>query len=70
MTPEQLQSWLQIGVGGLLLATLFLGHKRLWVFGWYARELAKDRDFWRDMALRSVKTAETAVNILPEKPDA
>ena len=33
-------------------------------------DLTKDRDWWRDLALRSVKTTETAVDKLPEKRDA
>ena len=33
-------------------------------------DLKKDRDWWRDLALRSIKTTETAVDKLPEKRDA
>ncbi len=57
MTPEQIQGWLQIGLGGLMLAALFLGYRRIWVFGWYAADLEKQRDEWKQMAIGGLEAA-------------
>jgi hypothetical protein len=72
MNFETIQGWLQLGVGGLLLAALFLGARRFWVFGWVHREIVErlekevetmtiDRNYWRDVALRGTNVAETVV---------
>ena len=68
--PDQVQGWLQLGLGGLLLMTLVLGHRRLWVFGWVLEESAKDleemridRDFWRDTALQSIRHTDKALDV-------
>jgi hypothetical protein len=66
MSPETLQGWLQVGVSGLLLAALFLGGRKLWVFGWqwsamqeqYEERLAaleKDRDEWKKLAMHNLQ---------------
>ena len=60
MTPESIQLWLQLGLGGLTLGALFLGGRRLWVYGWTYAEMVADRDRWRDMALRGINAAEKA----------
>lgn len=57
MTPEQLQSWLQLGIGGIMLGALFLGFKRIWVWGWYAAALEKERDEWKAMAIHGLQAA-------------
>lgn len=54
MTPEQLQGWLQLGIGGLMLAALFLGFRRIWVFGWLYDGAIKDRDEWKTLALKAM----------------
>lgn len=68
--PDQIQGWLQLGVGGLLLVTLVLGHRRLWVFGWVLAECEQrldemeiDRNFWRDTALRSMGQVDKAIDV-------
>lgn len=61
--PTDIQGWLQAGVGGIFLGALVLGYRRLWVFGWYAKELAEDRDFWRMTALKSMGHADKAIDI-------
>jgi hypothetical protein len=68
--PDQIQGWLQLGLGGLLLMTLVLGHRRLWVFGWVLEEASKDldemridRDFWRDTALKSIRHTDKALDV-------
>ena len=57
MTPEQIQSWLNLGVGGIITAALFLGYKRVWTWGWYTAAVEKERDEWKAMALDGLKTA-------------
>jgi hypothetical protein len=56
VTPEQIQGWLQLGLGGFMLAALFLGYKRVWVFGSYYAEAVKDRDEWKALALGRLTT--------------
>ena len=37
------------GPGGLLVALLIIiytGVRKLWVFGWYAKEILQDREEW------------------------
>lgn len=57
------------GVLALLLIIIIGGSKRLWVWGWQQREteetweqryreMETDRNFWRDVALRSVDITE------------
>lgn len=57
MTPEQLQGWLQVGLGGLMLMALFLGFRKIWVWGWYAADLERQRDEWKAMAIGGLKAA-------------
>jgi hypothetical protein len=57
VTPEQIQGWLQLGLGGLMLAALFLGHRRIWVFGSFYSAMEKDRDEWKAIALQGLQTA-------------
>lgn len=57
MTPEQLQGWLQAGLGVAMLAALFFGYKRLWVFGWLYDSVVQERDEWKEMAIRGLQTA-------------
>lgn len=53
------------GPGGLLVALLviiYTGVKKLWVFGWYAKELRADREEWKEAALRGTRVAERVVS--------
>lgn len=55
---------LLLGPGGLLVALLIIiytGIKKIWVFGWYAREVRADRDEWKEAALRGTRVAERVV---------
>ena len=70
MLPEQWTALRDLGVAGLLAFALVGGFRRWYVWGWTYEQVSKERDFWRDLALRSVKTTETAVDKLPEKRDA
>lgn len=67
MTPDQIQGWLQIGVGGLLLLALFAGFKRVWVWGWMYAEMQRDRDEWKAIALRALPVVDKAVTVAAEK---
>jgi hypothetical protein len=73
MTAEQIQGWLQLGLGGTMLAALFLGYKRVWVFGSYYTEAIKDRDEWKALALgrltndANVASAARAFVLSPEE---
>lgn len=62
LTPER------ITIVGLLLALGAAGVRRMWVFGWiYAakvddlEDMTKDRDFWRDVALRAMGNVDKAI---------
>lgn len=64
MTPEQL------GIVGICFALAGAGLKKLWVFGWtYAdrqtelAEVKKDRDFWRDTALKAMGHTDIALGV-------
>lgn len=48
----------------LSLLILFGGWKRWWVFGWHYSEVAKERDEWKEAALRGTKIAETVTEVL------
>lgn len=61
----------QITVAALLLAIGGAGLKKLWVWGWtYAdrladiAELKKDRDFWRDTALKALGHVDKALEVV------
>lgn len=58
LTPEQIQGWLQLGLGGIMLMALFLGHRRVWVFGSFYTDMVADRDRWRNAAMKGVGLAE------------
>jgi hypothetical protein len=64
----------QVTVLGLVLAIGMAGLKKVWVWGWtYAEKVAelveqlaetkKDRDFWRDIALRSMGHTDRALDV-------
>ena len=53
------------GPGGLLVALLviiYTGVRKLWVFGWYAKELRADLEEWKEAALRGTRVAERVVS--------
>ena len=50
----------------MALVILYGGRQKWWVFGWYAVEVAKERDEWKESALRGTKIAETVVTALQE----
>jgi Mn2+/Fe2+ NRAMP family transporter len=55
---------LLLGPAGTLvfaLVVLFGGWKRWWVFGWAYRDVLKDRDEWKEAALRGTRVAERTI---------
>lgn len=55
--------------GGLvvvLLLTLIGGAKRLWVFGWTYKDLERDRDEWKALALDGTHLAVIATDHVVE----
>lgn len=60
---------LLLGPFGTLVLTLLIlygGRRKWWVFGWYAQEVAKERDEWKEAALRGTRIAEVVVTALKE----
>lgn len=65
-----------IGLGGGLIIALFGGYKKWWVFGWIYREeqertakLERERDDWRDLALRGTGLVEQTVDLFKRSRD-
>jgi hypothetical protein len=63
-----------ISQGGLipfLVIVLYMGVKKHWVFGWYARELEEDRNEWKQAAQEGTFVArraiDTAESVLADK---
>jgi hypothetical protein len=68
MDPQQLT------IAGILIAIGLAGVRKDWVFGWVYRakvesdqqsllEMTSDRDFWRDIALKSMGHTEKALDV-------
>lgn len=58
MTIDQLGSAATaLGVTGLLFAALFGLYKKWWVPGWAYRELERERDEWKQMAIHGLEAA-------------
>lgn len=69
MTPEQIAGWLQIGGAGLMLGALFLGFKKVWVWGWIYQAKVDECEEWKRMALKSVGLTAAAMTtpLTPEQ---
>jgi hypothetical protein len=64
MDVSEISSFLDLGIAGLILAAIILGWRRYWVFGWKYEEVVKERDAWREIALRSLGVAEQLLSRL------
>ena len=64
MDVSEINSFLDLGIAGLILAAILLGWRRYWVFGWKYEEVVKERDAWREIALRSLGVAEQLLSRL------
>lgn len=47
-----------LGITGLLVAILYGGAKRWWVFGWLYEAKTREADEWKTLALRGTHIAE------------
>lgn len=63
-TSEAWQFISQGGLGALAFVLLLGGAKRWWVFGWQAAQLEKERDEWKDLALRLLGATERTADAL------
>lgn len=48
---------------GALIFFLYGGYKRFWVWGYQLDECAKERDAWKDLALRNSNLADRSLQI-------
>lgn len=58
-TPNFLDLIQSGGVVGLLLVILWGLRQRWWVPGWYFKDLYKEKEEWKAIALRSTNLAES-----------
>lgn len=63
MSPEQWQAIQSLGTGGLLAFALIGGFRGWYVWGRQYGEMVRERDFWRDVALRSMGHTERAIEL-------
>jgi hypothetical protein len=64
MDVSGINSFLDLGIAVLILAAVILGWRRYWVFGWKYEEVVRERDAWREIALRSLGVAEQLLSRL------
>jgi hypothetical protein len=67
LNPEILSVLREIGMATLLLLILIGGNRGWWVFGWHYREVAQERDAWREIALSTTNLAERAIERLERR---
>lgn len=56
----------QGGLGALAFLILLGGAKRWWVFGWQLSQSERERDEWKDLALRLLGATERTADALAE----
>lgn len=62
--PDTLLQYLRDGgIIGLLLLAFVGGFKRWWVFGWHYDAVCRERDEWKQLALRGTVIAGQAVEL-------
>jgi hypothetical protein len=64
---ELVELFRDAGLLGALVLWIWMGLKKLWVWGWAYDEMRKDRDEWKRLALSGARTAEAAVSTLESK---
>lgn len=60
---EVIQTVRDAGVTGLLIFALIGGFRQWWVFGWHHREVVKERDEWKALALHGTNLSERSVEV-------
>jgi len=59
-----------ITVGSMLIFILLGGYKRWWVWGYQLVDMKKDRDEWKELALRGYIFAERAIHLAATRGSA
>jgi hypothetical protein len=59
--PDLISIIRDAGVIGILIAIIYGGAKRWWVWGWQYLEMEKELAMWRNLALRSTTLARKAL---------
>lgn len=54
------------GMTGLLVVALIGGFRRWWVFGWHYKEVKRERDEWKALALGGTHLAERSITMAQE----
>ena len=67
LNPELLGALSDLGAVAMLLLILIAGARGWWVFGWHYREVARERDAWREIALSTTNLAERAIERLERR---
>lgn len=49
-------------IGSLLAGITAAGLAKKWVWGWTYEEIRRERDFWRDTALKAMGHADKAID--------
>jgi hypothetical protein len=60
---EIIQTVRDAGVTGLLIFALIGGFRQWWVFGWHHREVVKERDEWKSLALHGTHLSERSIEV-------
>lgn len=58
-----LQTVRDAGVTGLLVFALIGGFRQWWVFGWHHREIVKEREEWKQLALYGTHLSEKSIEV-------
>ena len=67
MSPSEiLQLVRDAGVSGLLLFALIGGFKKWWVFGWQYKDVCREKDEWKSLALGGTYLAERSIATVKE----
>lgn len=51
------------GVSGLLIFALIGGFRKWWVFGWIYKDVCKEKEEWKQLALHGTNLSETSVQV-------
>jgi len=54
------------GITGLLVFALIGGFRKWWVFGWQYKDVCKEKDEWKQLALGGTQLAERSVSVAKE----
>ena len=60
---EILQAVRDAGVSGLLAFALIGGFRQWWVFGWQHKQVCKERDEWKKLALEGTHLSERTIEV-------